>query len=64
MANTLTNVGAIKRFFSMVGTSGAAEDYKKVELAELNKLTPEERDELGALCAKAIGMEIGQELPA
>jgi hypothetical protein len=62
--NTLTSVGAIKRFFSSVGTSGNPEDYKKVELAELNKLTGQEREELGILCAKALGMQIGQELPA
>jgi hypothetical protein len=30
----------------------------------LNALTKEEREEMGILCAKALGMEIGQELPA
>lgn len=64
MANVLTSVGAIKRFFQSVGTSGNAEDYKKVELAELNALTKEEREEMGILCAKALGMDIGQEIPA
>jgi len=58
----LTNVGAIKKFFEAVGTSGNPEDYKKVALTEMSALSAEDRDEMGRLCAKALGLTIGQEV--
>lgn len=42
---------AIKRFFE------ADPHGRKVEMAELKELSMEERDELGRLCADALGVE-------
>jgi hypothetical protein len=61
MANELTNVGAIKRFFKIPGTRADME-YKEVNLQELQAIPTKDREELGVLAAAALGMSIGQAL--
>ena len=48
---TVSKVIAIKRFFESDGG-------RKVGLEEFKQLTPDDRDELGPLAAKALGMEL------
>jgi hypothetical protein len=45
------NVAAIKRYFE-------ADGGKKVTMDEMKALTAADRDELGAACAAALGLEI------
>lgn len=47
----LTRTAAIKRFFEDDGG-------RKVTVDELKKLSPEDRQELGTMCAQALGAEI------
>ena len=47
----MTATMAIKTFFEM---------SPKEAIAEIKNLSPEDKAELGALCAKALGVEIGK----
>jgi len=59
MANTLTAVGAIKRFFAVSGKRTDM-DYKPVNLQELQSLSVEDRAVLGEQAAKELGLTIGR----
>ena len=49
----MTNVAAIKKYF------GDTEPHNRpVTMQELKALTAEDRKELGAMCAKELGVEI------
>lgn len=50
----VSKVIAIKRFFELDGG-------RKVGLDEFKQLTPEDREELGAPCAAALGLELKPE---
>ena len=58
----MNRITAIKTYFEQddkVSPGGG----RRVEMAELKALTSEERDELGELCAVALGIELdGQKL--
>ncbi len=56
----ITRLVAIKRFFERTDDI-APEGGRKVEVSgELNQLADAEKDELGALCAEALGCELKQ----
>lgn len=52
-----TNVKAIKTFFER-DDQFAPGGGRKVGMAELKDLTPDDRAELGVLCAAELGMEV------
>lgn len=51
MTEKITAVKAIKTFFEK-------DDGRKVEVRELKDLSPQERKELGEMCATALGMKL------
>jgi len=53
MAEIMSNVKAIKLFFE------SGENGRRFTMEEMKALTIEDRVELGAACAKALGSEIG-----
>jgi hypothetical protein len=63
MANELTWVGAIKQYFKLADTRADME-YKEIKLQELQALPPTDRAELGQLCADALGLKLGEPIPA
>lgn len=51
----LSAIGALKRFFK--------DDPRPLSIKELQALTAEERNDMGARAARELGLTLGQEMP-